>query len=271
MLKRRIKRIFARFGALPLLDRLHFHAERIRYARRNKDFLESMPRFAIPPDEFLHETYRLSYRDYAIDGAATAGELVDRIRPWLSTKGFELLEWGCGVARITRHLADQPGITRVTGADIHEGMIDWNRKHIPNVDFVQISEDLPTQLPSNGFDAVIGVSVLTHIPAGRQLDWLKEIHRWLKPDGIWLFTTHGTAFHKLLSARELQQLQKDGCITQSYPQSGHRMMTTVHEANHLRNWLTPNFDIVEHMAGESDTEAAGGHDLWIVRKRGLKD
>jgi ubiquinone/menaquinone biosynthesis C-methylase UbiE len=178
-----------------------------------------------------------------------------------------VLEWGCGVARITRHLPAQPGIGHVTGADIHKGMIDWNRKHIPNVEFVQISEDLPTQLPSNRFDAVIGVSVLTHIPADQQLEWLKEIKRWLKPQGVWLFTTHGTAFHKLLSARELQQLQKDGCITQSYPQSGHRMMTTVHEANLLRKWLTPNFDIVEHTPGESNTEAAGGHDLWIVRKK----
>ena len=271
MLKRRIKRVFARLNALPLFDRMHFLAERIRYARQNKNFLESMPRFAIPPDEFLHETYRLNFRDYALDGAATAGELVDRIRPWLPTAHAEVLEWGCGVARITRHLPAQPGIGHVTGADIHEGMIDWNRKHIPNVEFVKISEDLPTQLPSNRFDAVIGVSVLTHIPADRQLDWLKEIHRWLKPDGVWLFTTHGTAFHSLLSAREHQHLQRIGCITQSYPQSGHRMMTTVHEATHLRNWLTPNFDILVHISGKSDPNAAGGQDLWIVRKRGTKD
>jgi ubiquinone/menaquinone biosynthesis C-methylase UbiE len=271
MLKRRIKRVFARLNALPLFDRMHFLAERIRYARQNKYFRVNTPGFAIPPDEFLHETYRLNYRDYALDGAATARELVDRIRPWLPTKHAELLEWGCGVARITRHLPYQPDIGQVTGADIHAGMIDWNKSHIPEVTFIMISEALPTDLPAAGYDAVIGISVLTHIPADRQQEWLMEIHRWLKPGGVCLLTTHGTKYHRLLSTTERQHLQTLGCITQTYPKAGHRMMTTLHDAHFMNRWLSAHFEVLQLIEGKSDPDAAGGQDLWIVRKPGSKD
>lgn len=271
MLKRRIKRIFALFGALPLLDRLHFLAERIRYARSNRAFLKTANEFPLPPDEYLHETYRLNYRDYALDGAITARELVDRIRPWLQTDDADLLEWGCGVARITRYLPEQPGIGRVTGADIHPGMIDWNASHIKGVTFVRIPNEPPTCLPSEGYDAVIGVSVLTHIPADRQQAWLMEIYRLLKPNGIFLFTTHGTAFHRLISNGELKRLLSEGCITHTYPKAGHRMMTTLHDAGMMKGGLSEYFEIACHIEGETDPTAAGGQDLWIVIKLGTKD
>lgn len=271
MLKRRIKRIFAQFGALPLLDRLHFLAERMRHARANHAFLRTANGFPMPPDEYLHETYRLSYRDYAIDGAVTARELIDRIRPWLQTDDADLLEWGCGVARITRHLPKLPGIGRVTGADIHPGMIEWNSAHIKGVTFVKIPLDPPTPLPSEGYHAVIGISVLTHIPADRQQDWLMEICRLLRPGGVFLFTTHGNAFLRLMSNAEKTRLQATGCITQTYPRPGHRMMTTLHDAGRLKQWLAAYFDILDHIDGAADADAAGGQDLWIVRKREVKD
>ena len=271
MLKRRIKRIFALFGALPLMDRLHFLAERIRHARRNRAFLKTTNGFPLPPDEYLHETYRLSYRDYALDGAITARELVDRIRPWLQTDDADLLEWGCGVARITRHLTQLPGISRVTGADIHPGMIEWNTRHIKDVTFVRIPHEPPTPLPSEGYHAVIGVSVLTHIPAEKQQAWLMEIFRLLKPGGVFLFTTHGTAFRRLISSTEQKRLLSEGCITHAYPKAGHRMMTTLHDASWLKGWLSEYVEIACHIEGDTDLTAAGGQDLWIVRKRDVKD
>lgn len=271
MLKRRIKRIFAQFGALPLLDRLHFLTERIRHAPGNRAFLRTADGFPLPPDEYLHETYRLNYRDYALDGAITARELVDRIRPWMQTDKADLLEWGCGVARITRHLPKLPGIRQVTGADIHPGMIRWNKEHIPDIPFLQIPLEPPTTLAPASHDAVIGVSVLTHIPAEHQQNWLREINRWLRPGGIFLFTTHGNAFLRLLSSSERQHLSVNGCITQTYQKSGHRMMTTLHEAGILKQWLAENYELLVHMDGATDPEAAGGQDLWIVRKPKVKE
>jgi hypothetical protein len=45
------------------------------------------------------------------------------------------------------------------------------------------------------------------------------------------------------------------------------MMTTLHDARILSSWLSESFEILCMIEGESDTEAAGGQDLWILRRR----
>ncbi|NDC78581.1 MAG: class I SAM-dependent methyltransferase [Chitinophagia bacterium] len=118
-----VRRLFAGLHALPLMDRLHFLLSAARYASANRRFRSSHPGFAMPPDSFLHETYRLEYAEFAQDGLHTARELFDRCRPFLWEGPTNILDWGCGVARVTRHLPALPGIRSVAGADVNEAMI----------------------------------------------------------------------------------------------------------------------------------------------------
>ena len=97
--------------------------------------------------------------------------------------GIRLLDWGCGHGRITRHfLRHWPG-ARITGMDIDGGNIAWCQANMDRDAFVHAPLWPPTCLASRSFDAIIGLSVMTHLSAEAQHAWLEELHRLLKPGG----------------------------------------------------------------------------------------
>lgn len=266
-----VRRLFAAWQALPRLDRLHFLLSAARYAVPNRRFRRRYPDFALPPDRLLHETYRLDYDAYARDGLETARELVDRCRAHLPAGPVDILEWGCGVARITRHLPGLPGIRSVTGADVHAGMISWDSRHIPGVDFRRVEPSPPMPFADQRFDIILGVSVLTHIPGDRQTAWLDELRRILRPGGVLLLTTQGRAFLPKLSRPEQRILRRDGMLIRDYPQPGHRMMSAFHDPGHFRSVLALRFDVLDVRDGSEDPRAAGGQDLWLLQRTPVGD
>jgi SAM-dependent methyltransferase len=268
MLRAGIRRVFAHWQLLPLMDNLHFHLSALRYMRSNRRFLAAHPDFAFPPARMLHETYRLDYSDYAVDGEETARELIDRCRPFLSRVPIDVLEWGCGVARLTRHLPPMPDVRSVTGVDVNPRMINWARAHIPGVAFHEIGHKPPTPFVGESFDLVLAVSVFTHIPAEAQSEWFEEIRRVLRPGGLFLFTTQGRFFRSKLTLRERSIFDKHGYLTRDYPQMGHRMMSTFQEAGFVSRLLQGRFDLLDYVDGSNDHAAAGGPDLWLVRRHG---
>ncbi len=179
-----------------------------------------------------------------------------------------ILEWGCGVSRITRHYEKfLNNNSKLYACDINSEMIEWNIKNISNVKFELTSYNPPTNYQANYFDLVFALSVFTHIESKYQKDWLTEIARVLKSNGIFLFTTHGNHFFNKLDESHLRELKKLGSYTISYNQEGHRMMTTFNEYNSFRLQVEELFEIVEYYDGKSNLEKVGGQDLWIVRKK----
>jgi len=65
----------------------------------------------------------------------------------------------------------------------------------------------------------------------------------------------------------LKQLDKEGYFTRSYPDKGHRMMTTYNEAGQFKIMVSAYFDVLEFHDGQVDHGKTGGQDLWILRKK----
>jgi 2-polyprenyl-3-methyl-5-hydroxy-6-metoxy-1,4-benzoquinol methylase len=101
-----------------------------------------------------------------------------------------VLDWGCGVGRLTQHLAELPGC-EVHGADIDAENVGWASSNIPNAKFSVISRDPPTDYPDGYFDLVIAISVFTHLSEAAQFAWLEELHRIVRPGGAIAVTVAG--------------------------------------------------------------------------------
>jgi len=155
------------------------------------------------PDEAL-------FRDYGLNIAA---QLLRAVRTHLPDVGRpRLLDWGCGPGRATQHLFTLWPEARVTACDIDAEAIDWARKKMPGGSFHATGAYPPLPFGDGAFDAVIASSVMTHLTAPVQLQWLREIRRVLRPGGVFVTSVHGPFAGHGFGAALAQQLRSDGIV-----------------------------------------------------------
>jgi SAM-dependent methyltransferase len=110
-----------------------------------------------------------------------------------SHAGLQVLDWGCGHGRLTRHFIDNWHESTATGADIDAENINWCKKNLHGGHFTQAPLWPPLNVPACSYDLIIGLSVMTHLTAKAQEAWLKEINRLLKPGGLAFISFGGNA------------------------------------------------------------------------------
>lgn len=99
------------------------------------------------------------------------------------------LDFGCGVGRLSRHLAKY--FEHVHGLDISERMVTMGRAINKDVRNLELSVNLDPDLrnfPSESFDMVCSIIVLQHLPSTASIQrYLTEFIRVLRRDGLFVF------------------------------------------------------------------------------------
>lgn len=265
-IRARVKNSFYKTGLATILDKVLYKVAYLKNKKRNDVFRKENPALHIPPDYFLYETYRLDYEQFFKDGELTAKEIVGVIQPYLKNDIDKILDWGCGVGRITMHLHKFVGSkTEIHGCDINEKMIAFDKTNFKDISFSVISYTPPTSYGNSFFDFVYALSVFTHIEASFQKQWIEEMHRILVDGGVFLFTIHGSSFYSKLLPEERKLLDRNGSFTKQFQKKGHRMMTTYNSKDAFARMMQPYFEVKEFHEG-----AEGEQDFWIVRKLPIK-
>ncbi|QQS44973.1 MAG: class I SAM-dependent methyltransferase [Acidobacteriota bacterium] len=120
-------------------------------------------------------------------------------------KNQRLLEIGCGIGRMTRHLAGH--FAEVHGTDVSAEMIEMARERLGDLDNVYVYETSGVDfaaLPSDYFDVIFSVYVFQHVPTTDVIH--ANIHdalRVLKPGGLFKFQTCS------ITAEEYAKVEKD--------------------------------------------------------------
>lgn len=148
-----------------------------------------------------HEQYRAEAMDAAAlerfyETGRQSAELVDIFAARTGRDGRRgvCMELGCGVGRITRHLADR--FDSVVGVDISPGNLALCRDYLvetghDNVETIQVSglEDF-ARLPE--IDYFYSLIVLQHNPPPIQVAILRRVFERLRPGGAVLFQVQAT-------------------------------------------------------------------------------
>lgn len=130
---------------------------------------------------------------FKLNGYSTFKNL-DKILENFTGKGFcgyrQILDWGCGCGRTTRYFAGKCGDNLITGVDIVGDLIDFCRTTYDFGKFSRIDLMPPTHFQNSSFDLVIGLSVFTHLDENVQFEWLSELKRITKHNGVLLLSVH---------------------------------------------------------------------------------
>ncbi|MFM7357033.1 MAG: class I SAM-dependent methyltransferase, partial [Sediminibacterium sp.] len=241
-----------------------YRLQKFYYQSPNKKFKHQNPSFPLPPDKLLFETGQINYPWYLKSGQEAAAEFTSFFHQFHRSPAKSILDWGCGVGRVTRHLPHFFPEANITGVDINAAYIHWLQKHIPDISFLLASEN--TLPPASSFDLIIGTSVLTHLPADQQAPTLLQLHDWLEPQGIACISTRGKYYHPELSSHQLRQLEYNGLLTCGSTLPGSRGMRTYHTPNGMRQLLPTGLQILLYYDGKKFPGVLGGQDLWIIKK-----
>ncbi|KAF0241487.1 MAG: type 11 [Chitinophagaceae bacterium] len=265
-IKKTLKQIAGNMGMQSALGDMYYCYQFLFNLLQNHSFKKQNPTIPIPPNREIFETFQLNYKRFFKDGELAAKELANYYTSYAQKEDPYILDWGCGVGRITQFIPAIFPKSVCYGADILPKRIQWNRLHLPNIYF-DVIEDQQLPYPSALFDLVLGISVFTHIAGNEQVLWLKELYRITKPNAMIIFSTHGAAFIHQLNKQEQIEFNLNGYFTRYYKKAGHRMMTTYNSANHFEQSIEHYFTVLEYYNGKSHPEKLGGQDLWILRKQ----
>ena len=273
-MKALLSRLLHNAGIMYSADNVRFHLHRLGYARENSKFRREHPGFALPPDYLLYESYGLRYTAYAEGGERAARWLLDVVRPWLldrnasSSPPLSVLDWGCGPARMIRHLpALLPPGSQVYGTDYNRQSVDWCRRHLPNIRFNHNGLQAALPYADATFDLVYGISIFTHLPLEQHYSWFAELLRVTAPRQLLVFTTQGRAFLSKLTGDERREFDSGRPVFRGLGHPGHRTCSAFHPPPFMRSLFEP-CELLLHLERPPDPGKPLPQDVWVLRKKG---
>lgn len=103
-----------------------------------------------------------------------------------------VFDWGCGAGRVLQPLARIRPEWSIVGADIDAVNLEWCAETLSDIaDFNLLPLQPPASFPTDTFDLVYGLSVITHLDLETRAAWIAELARITKPGGYVILTYMG--------------------------------------------------------------------------------
>jgi ubiquinone/menaquinone biosynthesis C-methylase UbiE len=266
MNKSRITALLRKLKLMHLTDYLHFHYQKFRNRSSNKLFRKNNPSVVLPPDYMMYESFQMNYNNYYNDSLDTAKWLISYFEKHIELKNINILEWGCGPARIIRHLPRLLNDScEIYGSDYNHQTIEWCRKNISDIHFSKNNPQPPLEFEGNFFDIIYATSVFTHLSEEMHYAWFEELKRICKKDGIIFLTTHGDNCKTKLTPEEIKRFEEGKLVVRGNVKEGHRTFAAYQPPGFMRK-LFSGAEILEHVTREPEGSYIP-QDVWIVRKK----
>lgn len=265
-LKSKLSSNLRNWGILMLADKARFIFYKAWRWQKNERFRKQHPGIKLPPPYLVYESYRMDYEAYYQDGLDSAKEIVGELSIFTAFNSLNILDWGCGPARIVRHLPlllDESN--RIYATDYNEQTIQWCRKNIPGVHFYTNAVSPPTVFDDSFFDAIYGISIFTHLSREKHTLWMNELYRVLKPGGLLLITTQGSAFRNILTDTERKHFDEGLSVERAGVKEGHRMFSAFQPEGFMRSLVSGNWNVLKFKEG-SVQDWGAEQDTWILKK-----
>ncbi len=255
-----ITKVLRALGLMQASDKMRYQIHRLKMKRKNREFLKNNPGLVLPPDYMMYESFLLDYQRYYDNGRNTADWLLGIIKKHRSLEKADILDWGCGPARVLRHLPELvPEAESFSGTDYNKSTIRWCHQNLAGISFSENQLLPPLLYEDDSFDLIYGISIFTHLSEEAHLRWLKELMRVLRKDGILFLTLHGEGFLNKLSEAEKQIFISGRLVVRGQVKEGHRTFAAFQAPAYVKKW-TQKLTLLEHIPGKME------QDVWVFRK-----
>lgn len=263
-MKARISNLLRQLGVLYYTDKIRFYLHYIKKIKESRNFKKENPQVKLPPAYLIYESFNLNYYKYYIDSKSSATWLLDHLKRHVELKNLNILDWGCGPARIVRHLPELLDKScSIYATDYNPKTIAWNRKALTGINFNLNSTNPPLPYVDSSFDIVYGLSIFTHLDEDLHYEWFNELTRITKKDGILFLTLQGNVYKTKLTPSEQELFDKGNLIIKGNTKIGHRTYSAFQPASFV-NRLAGNHRILEHIEGEIKN-GMPQQDVWIIK------
>jgi len=246
-------------------DKFYFLFNKIRFNKKNRRFKKEHPLVKLPPDYTMYEAYQLDYENYFNDGNDTAAWIAAQLSDYVSFDDKKILDWGCGPARIVRHLPALLPHSKIYGSDYNVNTITWCKENIPDIEFITNRLEPPFPVTNDFFDIVYALSVFTHLSKQNHTKWMNELFRMIKPGGIFLITTQGNAFLDKLTKNERQQFLEGEIVIRSDVKEGHRSFSAFQPEKFIQSVISTQWRVLKFVQGTIQNWGPE-QDTWILEK-----
>jgi len=267
-LKRYVEWCLRRANLIGLADNLLLLRRVLTTQKINRRFLKAHREFAVPPYRLAWDAYNhINWERYYDKGIEHAEFIAQLVTEWLPTEQLSILEWGCGPARVIRHLRDCVGAERIelSGTDYNEQSIAWCRANLKDIDFRTNQLTPPLPFGPETFDCVYALSVFTHLSEPMQHAWMEELQRVLKPSGIIIFTVQGEIDRDRLLPGERARYEQGQLVVRDEFAEGKKRFLAIHSPRYVRNELVPQCQVLRHIPSPRRTGMLR-QDVWVVAR-----
>jgi SAM-dependent methyltransferase len=142
-----------------------------------------------PPAELMYNTTALTSQAVFASHGADFWVALSKASPKPLSEFASVLDFGCGCGRLARMFKGHPGY--IGGCDIDHRHVEWCASAIDFFDVKLSKVKPPIPFASNTFEAVISISIFSHLSEASQDEFLQELFRVCQPGGSLFLTIHG--------------------------------------------------------------------------------
>ncbi len=259
-----ISNILRKLWILSYVDKIRYYLHFFIKFKDSREFKRENPQIKLPPSYLIYESFNLNYHNYYYGGKESAIWLLEHLKKYKELRNVNILDWGCGPARIIRHLPELlDSSCSIYGCDYNSKSIIWNKNHISKINFSLNSINPPLSYVDNSFDVIYGISIFTHLTEELHYKWFDELVRVSRNNSVILLTLAGEVFKFKLTQEEAKIFNSGQILAKGNTKIGHRTYTTYHPETFAQK-LFSNYQILEHIKGEMKN-GKPQQDIWIIK------
>jgi SAM-dependent methyltransferase len=142
-----------------------------------------------PPVDLMYNTTGVSRQSEFASHGADFWIALSQASPKALSEYSSVLDFGCGCGRLARMFKGHLGY--VAGCDIDHRHVEWCASAIDHFDARLSKVKPPIPFEANEFEAVISISIFSHLNETNQDMFLQDLARVCKPEGLLFLTIHG--------------------------------------------------------------------------------